>query len=157
MAKVMLSDDENTSQIRLTASLDRALEEVRNVYPDAIITASTSISGITVQANDMLDAVFRNLLKNAIQHNDKERPEVDVSVREREHAVVIRIADNGPGVPDDQKQSIFGKGETGLDSSGTGLGLYLVQSLVDSYGGDVWVEDNTPDGAIFIVQLPVAT
>jgi signal transduction histidine kinase len=105
----------------------------------------------------MLDAVFRNLLKNAIQHNDKERPEVDVSVREREHAVVIRIADNGPGVPDDQKQSIFGKGETGLDSSGTGLGLYLVQSLVDSYGGDVWVEDNTPDGAIFIVQLPVAT
>ena len=101
----------------------------------------------------MLEAVFRNLLKNAIQHNHSDVPEVTVSTEERDEVVVVRIADNGPGVPDDRKETIFGKGKKGLESSGTGLGLYLVRSLVDGYGGDVWVEDNEPTGAVFAVEL----
>jgi signal transduction histidine kinase len=81
---------------------------------------------------------------------------VTLSATEREETVVVRIADNGPGVPDHRKEAIFGEGEAGLDSSGTGIGLYLVESLVDSYGGDVWVEDNDPEGAVFVVELPRA-
>lgn len=104
-------------------------------------------------ANDMLESVFRNLLKNAIQHNDASVPEVIVSGRERDDDVVVRVADNGPGVPDTQKDDIFGKGEKGLESEGTGVGLYLVQTLVDDYGGSVWVDDNEPTGAIFVVTL----
>lgn len=42
----------------------------------------------------------------------------------------------------------------GLDSGGTGIGLYLVNTLVDNYGGDVWIEDNDPKGAVFTVSLP---
>lgn len=68
----------------------------------------------------------------------------------------VRIADNGPGIPDSRKEDIFGKDETGLDSEGTGIGLYLVQSLMDAYDGDVWVEDNDPEGAVFVVQFHVA-
>ncbi|MGM0592420.1 MAG: sensor histidine kinase [Halobacteriota archaeon] len=102
----------------------------------------------------MLGSVFRNLLKNAIQHNDKEVSEVTVStVPEGDH-VVVRIADNGPGVPDGQKEDIFGKGKKGLESEGTGIGLYLVQTVVEGYGGQVWVEDNEPEGAVFAVRLP---
>jgi signal transduction histidine kinase len=71
--------------------------------------------------------------------------------------VRVCVADNGPGVPDEQKQDIFGKGKKGLNSEGTGIGLHLVQTLVESYGGDIWATDNEPQGAIFIVQLPVAT
>ena len=104
----------------------------------------------------MLDSVFRNLLSNAVQHNDKEVPEVSVSATTHDMRAVVRIADNGPGVPDSQKQEIFGEGEKGLDSSGTGLGLYLVQELVTHYGGEVWVEDNNPEGAVFAVELPLA-
>nr|WP_302080744.1 ATP-binding protein [Salinibaculum sp. KK48] len=51
--------------------------------------------------------------------------------------------------------SPFGKGEKGLDSPGTGIGLYLVQTLLDQYGGDVWVADNDPEGAVFVVELPI--
>ena len=59
-----------------------------------------------------------------------------------------------PRVPDDQKDAIFGKGERGLDSAGMVIGLYLVDTLVTSYGGTVWVEDNDPEGLVFVVELP---
>jgi signal transduction histidine kinase len=108
---------------------------------------------VSVLADEMLDSVFRNLLKNAVQHNDKELPEVRVSASVDERTVTVRIADNGPGIPEERRHSIFGKGETGLDSEGTGLGLYLVESLVDSYDGDVRIEDNDPEGAVFVVEL----
>jgi signal transduction histidine kinase len=109
-----------------------------------------------VIGNEMLGSVFRNLLQNAILHNDKETPEITITAERQQRQIEVRIADNGPGVPDAQKETIFGKGAKGLESEGTGIGLYLVQSLVESYGGDVWVEDNTPEGAIFVVQLPIA-
>ena len=110
----------------------------------------------TVVANEMLDSVLRNLLKNAIQHNDSEIPEVQVSATERAGMAVVRIADNGPGVPDSQKDTIFGRGEKGLESEGTGIGLYLVETLLDSYGGDIRIEDNEPSGSVFVVELPTA-
>ena len=44
-------------------------------------------------------------------------------------------------------------GEKGLDSDGTGIGLYLVQTLVERYGGAVWIEDNEPEGSVFVVEM----
>lgn len=104
----------------------------------------------------MLASVFRNVLTNAIQHNDKEIPEVIVSATREDGHVLIRVADNGPGVPDDRKEEIFEQGEMGLDSEGTGLGLYLVDTLVGRYGGEVRVEDNDPEGGVFLVELSIA-
>jgi signal transduction histidine kinase len=121
-----------------------------------VVSPTAAVPETPVQANDMLEAVFRNLLKNAIQHNDKEVPEVDISARERTDSVLIQIADNGPGIPDTEKETIFGKGETGFDSSGTGLGLYLVKTLVESYGGVIEIDDNEPVGAVFSVTVPKA-
>jgi signal transduction histidine kinase len=102
----------------------------------------------------MLSSVFRNLLKNAVQHNDTDDPEVTVSATTGDGTVEVAVADNGPGVPDERKEEIFGQGEKGLESSGTGIGLYLVRTLVERYGGDVRVEDNDPEGSVFVVRLP---
>jgi len=68
----------------------------------------------------------------------------------------VSIADNGPGIADTHKEQIFQEGQKGLESGGTGIGLYLVNTLVDRYGGDVWVEDNEPTGSVFVVELPLA-
>lgn len=108
-----------------------------------------------ILADDLLESVFRNLLKNAIQHNDKDVPTVAVSAHADEQTVTVRVADNGPGIPDGQKDEIFGKDTKGLNSEGTGIGLYLVDKLVTSYGGDVSVEDNTPEGTVFVVDFPI--
>jgi PAS domain S-box-containing protein len=156
MAEVMLTDETNTQSVELRPTLEGVVEDVRTGYPDATVTVEGEIPPVTVTATEMLSSVFDNLLTNAIQHNDKPTAEVTVSAVRDDETVTIRIADNGPGIPDDQKDQIFGKGDTGLESSGTGIGLYLVHRLVDIYGGDVWVEDNEPEGSVFAVELPTA-
>lgn len=160
MADVMLSADSQRQPVDLRATLERELDEVRSTYPGAAVTVDGTVPSVTVLADDMLDSILRNLLKNAIQHNDEDVPEVTVSVEAGGESVVVRVADNGPGVPDDRKEEVFGKGEKGLESGGAGLGLYLVRTLVDSYGGEVWVEDREegdPEaGAAFVLELPVA-
>jgi len=153
IADVMLASEQSRQRVSLRSALEPELEEVRASYPGAALTVEGTVPDVDVQGNEMLDSVFRNLLKNAVQHNDKPVAEVEVSATERDDAVTVRVADNGPGVPDRQKDDIFGKGEKGLESAGTGIGLYLVQTLVDDVGGEVWVEDNDPDGAVFAVEL----
>lgn len=58
--------------------------------------------------------------------------------------------------PDDRKEAVFGKGTRGMDSPGTGIGLYLVRTIVEQCDGEVWLEDNEPRGAAFNVKLPLA-
>ncbi|MGM0397811.1 MAG: PAS domain S-box protein [Halobacteriota archaeon] len=154
MADVWLSDREERTRVSLQSTLENELDEARSVHDDAVITVAGTVPETPVLADEMLGSVFHNILQNAVRHNDKDIPEVTVATAEREDTVRVRIADNGPGVPAAQKEAIFGRGEKGLDSSGTGLGLYLVKTLVEGYGGDVWVEDNDPEGAVFVVELP---
>lgn len=156
MSDVLLDKGDETGRASLRSAIETELDKLRSAYTDAEITVDGGVPDAAVTGNDLLNSVFRNLLKNAIQHNDKPVPVVTLSVTEREEAVTVEIADNGPGVPDHQKDEIFGKGEKGLESAGTGIGLYLVQTLVGNYGGEIAVEDNDPEGAIFSVTLPRA-
>ncbi|MFB6198002.1 MAG: PAS domain S-box protein, partial [Halobacteriaceae archaeon] len=153
MAEVWLSESDDQSQIPLRSTLEKVLDEARAVHTDSEIQVDGEIPDVQVLADDMLPSIFDNLLKNTIQHNDKNTPAVNVCVEEGAEAVQVRVADNGPGVPDTRKESIFGEGERGMDSRGSGLGLYLVKTLIDKYGGSVWVEDNDPEGAVFAVEL----
>jgi PAS domain S-box-containing protein len=156
LADVMLRSDSERRRKSLDRTLEDEVEDIRSAYPGTVLTVEQSTSGVDVLADDMLDVVFRNLLKNAIQHNDTDVPKVTVSVEADDGQATVRISDNGPGVPDAQKERIFGRGELGLDSNGSGIGLYLVRALVESYDGDVWVENNDPDGATFVVRIPTA-
>jgi len=155
MADLVLEDDGNRERVALRGALRSQVDQLQSANPDAVITVDGEIPPREVEADGMLEAVFRNLLKNAIQHNDAELPEVTVAVEDRGDHVRVRVADNGPGIPDGQRDSVFGKGEKGLDSEGTGLGLYLVRTLAERYGGDVWLGDGA-EGAVFVVELPTA-
>jgi Signal transduction histidine kinase len=153
LAQVILRSGEETYPVGVARLLRRQVEDVVSAYPEAIVRINGTLPETEVVANDMLGSVFRNLLRNAIEHNDTSPPEVIVSGALADDTVRIAVADNGPGVANDQKQQIFAQGKKGLESSGAGIGLYLVQSLVDIYGGEVWVEDNDPAGAVFHVEL----
>jgi PAS domain S-box-containing protein len=148
------SDDVSTRPIDLTTIVADEVERRRSMFDAADFVIEGSPPTATVEANEMLATVFRNLLNNAVQHNDTDSPTVTVSVARQPETVRVTIADDGPGVPDQEKSDIFGKGDRSLDSEGTGIGLYLVHTLVEEFGGDVWVEDNDPRGARFVVELP---
>jgi PAS domain S-box-containing protein len=138
--------------VALGALLEAELEKRRELHPGATLELEGE-SGLEVLANGLLSTVFRNLINNAIVHNDADRPEVRVTVEERGEWVDISVADNGPGIPDAQKETVLGRGEAGLDAPGAGVGLYLVDMLVERYGGTLEVEDDEPEGTVFRVTL----
>ncbi|MEA5388229.1 PAS domain-containing sensor histidine kinase [Haloarculaceae archaeon H-GB11] len=141
---------------RVKPILTEEIEKKRTAFEDATFALDGSIPDAVASANEMLASVFGNLLTNAARHNDTPEPTVEISVTEGPETVTVSIADDGPGISDDQKDTIFGRGEKGLESSGTGIGLYLVDSLVTEFDGRVWVTDNEPTGAVFHVELPLA-
>ncbi|WP_158308899.1 sensor histidine kinase [Methanocella arvoryzae] len=147
----------------------QVLDEVKSHYAgtrgEALVDYDRP-AGCEVMANELLFDVFSNLVGNAIKHSaEKGRPVVKVRAgRSAEGGRVycrITVEDDGPGVPDEMKDKIFGRlrrGET--KAGGKGLGLYLVKYLVESYGGKVWVEDRVSGdhtrGARFVVMIPAA-
>ncbi|UVE52248.1 PAS domain S-box protein (plasmid) [Haloferax larsenii] len=154
MAGIFLGDDQEYGPTSLVSLLRDELDHLCSTFADARIEVSEPLPDVTVWANEMLRPVVRNLVGNAVQHNDKDTAEVTVDVRPADETVQLRVADNGPGVPPERREAVFGKGNKGLESGGTGLGLYLVKTIVDRFDGTVWIEDNDPEGAVFVVELP---
>lgn len=150
---VLQSDAEpDLKDVRIDEIVQQEATATNRSYDEATVTVD-DVPAVEVRATSMLTSVFRNLLHNAVQHNDKDEPKVEVTASEDDATVTVHVADNGPGIPDRQKEEIFGKGEKGLDSSGSGIGLHLVDELVTQFGGDVRVSDNEPEGTVFSVEL----
>lgn len=153
IADIMLADETDQQQLNCRRLLLEEVQTVRSAFPDATVAVDGSIPDEPVRANKAVDSVFRNLLRNALQHNDKDEPEVRVSAAECEELIEVRVADNGPGIADDRKADVFGKGEKSADSDGSGLGLHLVRTFVEQYDGSVRIEDNEPEGTVVSVEL----
>jgi len=154
--QALLADDHTLEATALCPVIDEELEDIREEHPDAVVERS-SIPEVAVQADDLLDHVFANLFRNAVEHNDAETPEVTVDTELVDGVVRVTVADNGPGIQPSQREDIFEQGEHGTESSGSGFGLYLVKDAVENYGGEVRVRDNEPRGTVFELDLPVAT
>jgi signal transduction histidine kinase len=148
------NSDPDLHPVNLESALTDEVEKARETHGEASITVTKDLHGeLQIAATELVSSVFRNLLNNAITHNDKQTPEITVHVEADEETVSVRVADNGPGIPDSQKDEIFGRGEMGLESSGSGIGLYLVDTLVEMYEGEIAVTDNDPEGSAFIVEF----
>ena len=129
-------------------------DKCETTYEGVTIDLQEPLPDAVVLANDLLSSVFRNVISNAVQHNDSSEPEVTISADAGEERVRVRIADNGPGVPEAIREEIFDDEVKGIESAGTGMGLYLVSTLVRRYDGAVWVEENAPRGSVFVIELP---
>ncbi len=144
------------------------LEDVRREYgtvPRKAVTLDMSgCEHCRVRSNELLYDVFANLVGNAIKHTRDQADIVvimDVVDDGGTRCCRVAVEDDGSGIPDWVKERLFMRFHHGdTQTHGKGLGLYLVKSLVESYGGRVWVEDRVQGdytkGARFVVMLPVA-
>jgi len=108
-----------------------------------------SLPSADVVADDLLGEVLDNILINAVQHNTNEEPQIWIDTSVYEECVTVAISDDGPGIPDERKETIFDRQSMDLHDPGSGFGLYLVGEIMASYGGDIAVEDNDHGGATF--------
>lgn len=140
-----------TEPVDIVSTTSAVLETVQKTHEEAIIDSDLS-GEIKVRADPLLSAVIENLLTNAIIHNDHEQPQVHVSLETEPRSAVLRIVDNGPGFPDSYGDKLIDLGF----QVGDGLGLYLVEMLIETYGGELVFKDAQPRGTEVRVELPLA-
>jgi two-component system sensor histidine kinase KdpD len=101
--------------------------------------------------------MLMHILENALSYSPADSP-VTVGAERSASGLDIRISDNGPGIPDDEKRMIFTKFFRGIHSGllpgGTGLGLPIALEIARVHEGTIRVEDNRPSGTVFIISLP---
>ena len=107
---------------------------------------------------DRLAQVFINLLSNAIKYNVNDSPVVSVTCLAREGGYEFSFADNGPGVPEDERERIFDKFARGSSDRtiGSGLGLAICRQIIARFGGTLTLSESKTGGAEFVVRLPRA-
>lgn len=107
---------------------------------------------------DELTSVVRNLMDNAARHAESQ---VQVTLQQTGPWVVLRVADDGPGIPVEERSTVFERfarlqAGRARDAGGAGLGLALTKRIVEQHGGRISVEDSPLGGASFVVALPSA-
>ncbi len=99
--------------------------------------------------------VFNNLIKNAIQAIPEDRPgNIRIAVERLDENVIVKIMDNGVGIPDEKLSSIFVPNFT-TKNSGMGLGLAISRNIVQSANGSIYFETKENLGTTFFVELPI--
>lgn len=103
--------------------------------------------------------VIQNLITNAIKYNSKDGS-VYISAVRGEGTLRISVRDTGVGIADKDKDRIFSKFFRGanavkIDTEGTGLGLFVVKSYVEGWGGNIWFESVENKGTTFFVEIPM--
>jgi len=150
---------------------DRELVELTRLARDAVDDAEVTdhhhpielhASGeVTVVANEgQLRQVLVNLLANARVHTPR-GTRIDVSVEEEDDLAVLRVADHGPGIPEEHRQRVFDRfyradPSRSRATGGSGLGLSIVTSIVAGHGGELRLESAEGEGTTVEVRLPVA-
>jgi signal transduction histidine kinase len=112
-------------------------------------------------APDALKQVLLNLVQNAreaVRQNGGGVPRIAIDIRDADDGILIRVSDNGPGVPAELRTRIFDPFFTTKSAvDGVGLGLFVAEGLVRSAGGRLALDENARDGATFIIELPAAS
>src|SRR5690606_22701326 len=104
-----------------------------------------------------LSSVVTNLLENAIKYSPP-CEQVSVKLYREKNDVVLSVADFGIGIPDEEKKNVFTKfyrvgSEDTRKTKGTGLGLYIVKTVLEKHRAQIKIRDNKPTGTIFEITF----
>lgn len=178
--KLMLKDSErlsmSISKILLAARIEsnRAQYNFENYEPGELIDRTakqfiTANSRLTFSDHlppgtfcridvESFSTVMKNLIENAVRYSPKSAL-ITISLEKQDNNVLIGIADEGEGLKPKEQKKIFKMFyRASKKQGGTGIGLYIVRTVIKAHSGKVWAESNSPQkGAIVKILLPVTT
>lgn len=145
-----LSHTPEFEPVDLAEMLEEEARKTTEIEPTAVVTVDAP-ADVYVWGDGILDRIFGNLLSNAVEHAEREEPRVTVSVDAGPDSVTVTVADNGPGIDEETRETLFERPtETGADH---GFGLYIVSQLCERYCGSVSLHETGPEGTAFRVTL----
>jgi signal transduction histidine kinase len=166
LLKYAKEEDYHFENVNLASVLDGALTQMRGkLEANSIAVSRTYVTGPTVRADaDKLRQVFSNMIDNAIDAmasvQGARRLELSIESTPSDNGVrngsaVVKIRDNGCGIPEDQVRKIFNPFYTSK-ANGTGLGLGVAKKVIDAHRGAIAVQSHAESGSEFAVSLPLA-
>ena len=152
-AKMPQAENSDFSINDLVASVHHLFANERT---DMDITISLPNKDFEVFADrNHLTRVLNNLFKNAIQAvPDDRKGIIDISLYQQENKAIVRVKDNGTGIPPEIQKKVFTPNFS-TKNSGTGLGLAICKSIVEGFNGDIFFETKEGKGTTFYVELPL--
>jgi len=139
---------EERRKIELRGRIEDIISTIKRKYRDSWV--EIDMPPMEIEGYTIVDGIFTNLLDNAFKYG---ATQVWIKGKEMKDRVEIRVADNGPGIPEKIRERIFEPFERASVKEGSGLGLAIVKMIAELHNGKVWVEDNEPRGSVFVVQL----
>lgn len=146
----------NKTKVNLNELLYKLHEEVF-AKSKSRITITSETNHFVEADEQVLSIILSNLIENALKYSP-ENTHVEINIKPSSHSAILTIKDNGPGIPDAEKQRVFEKfyrlgNEETRNAKGTGLGLYIVKNLCDLHKVDLSVSDNKPSGLVFTLVI----
>jgi two-component system, OmpR family, sensor histidine kinase KdpD len=103
----------------------------------------------------LMEQVLSNLIENAVRHTPPGTP-IEIRIHPQQSAIMIEIADRGPGIPSHEEETIFNKFiRSTRTRMGAGIGLSICRVIVEAHGGRIWAENRPDGGAAFKFIIPV--
>lgn len=145
-----------TQLVNIEDPIESALTILNNSYKENIEIIKNYEPSILVNANPgELSQVFLNIIQNAIQ-SIPVKGQIWIETKRNNNKMTISIADTGNGIPDEIKSKIFEPFYTSKRAGeGSGLGLAISNRIINEHKGRIEVTDNTPQGTIFTINLPL--
>ncbi|MBK7427276.1 MAG: GHKL domain-containing protein [Saprospiraceae bacterium] len=143
----------------LNELIDNVIHEISDRHPSVNIIFNAEKEYLASIEPGAMHIVLINLLENAIKYSQQDQKNIEIGLVQNEQFINLSVSDNGIGIPDKEKESVFMKfyrigSEDTRSTKGTGLGLYIVKGIVDAHKGKIKIEDRIPIGSKFIVSLP---
>ena len=154
----------NPEEVDIVGAAFAAIDEQKQIIKQKKIKILTNFPDerpLSINADPkLLHMIFQNLLSNALKYTH-EKGEVSITVEKTEENIQITISDTGIGIPKKDQSKIFTKlfraeNVKGEDVEGTGLGLYIIKSIIEESGGVISFESIEGTGTTFLVSLPIA-
>ncbi|SFL07780.1 Signal transduction histidine kinase [Porphyromonadaceae bacterium KH3CP3RA] len=146
---------ERKMKLFLFDMVEQVESEIQTMFPEKEIHFQNNFDvELSIMASpDLLEAVLRILLENAVKYNSTQ-PVVTIRSRREADTVIIEIEDNGYGIRRDRLRKLFRPYYTTDNKYGTGIGLYYAKSIINAYDGKISVKSVVGKGSTFIIILP---